>query len=96
MRRYYIILSVDLIDKYFNISLNQPHIINNDLPLKPLNSFEENILEIAKNLQSDTGTFFFSQLINFLISDMEDEIKEKIIANIYDLKQRGFFKSIDF
>ncbi len=84
--------SIDLINKYFNISLIYPHCTSKKASLKELNSFQEYIIKMAKNLESKTGMFHMSQLINYIIADKPNELKEKIIANIIDLRQLGFLE----
>ena len=84
----------ELIDKYFNMSFIKPHIINENPPAISLSSFQERIIGVCKTIQADTEQFYISRVLEYLISAMPDEPKEKLIANIYDIKQYGFIKPI--
>lgn len=82
--------SLQIIDKIFRTSLSKQHVVNKNPPIIKLSSFQENVLSIAKILESDKTSFFISTLLNYLISAMPKVSKEQIIANIYDLREYGF------
>ncbi len=86
--------SIELIDKHFNMAFIKPHIVNENPPAIELTSFQKRVVSVSQTLQSDSNQFYISRLLNYLISAMPDEPKEKIIANIYDAKRYGFIKPI--
>ena len=83
-----------LIEKIFDISLIFPHIVN----LTPLSTnispFQDEILNVATDIQKENGKFFISQLLNQLLKKKSKEPKEKLIAYIYDLRQYGYINSL--
>jgi len=85
---------MDLIDKYFNIHLVHPHIINENPPSVQLTSFQEKILKLAKKYYSLTGNFYLTKLLEFLILRIPHEPKDKISANLSDLIQYGYINQI--
>jgi hypothetical protein len=84
----------DLIDEHFNMSFIKPHIVNENPPAISLNSFQERVLGVCKTIQADTEQFYISRVLEYLISAMPDEPKEKLIANIYDVKEYGFINPL--
>ncbi len=80
----------DLIKDIFKMSLMFPHVINQNPPSIKINNFQERIISIAKVLEADRGEFFISDLLKYLISAMPREPKERIIANVYDLREFKF------
>ncbi|MBY9005496.1 MAG: hypothetical protein KGD63_01935, partial [Candidatus Lokiarchaeota archaeon] len=88
--------SIDLINKYFNVSLIYPHCINRKHLSIEMTSFQKEIMKLAQQLESTKGQFYISELINYIASEKSDELKEKIIANIIDLRQSGLIKLSNF
>ncbi len=86
--------SIFLIDMYYNTSLVYPHRVNRGLATIELSSFQENLLKIIKKFERKEDHFFIGKLLNYLIEKMPNQPKEKIIANIYDLKQFGLLVPI--
>ena len=87
---------MDLIDNIFDISLIFPHIIDLNTLSTVVNSYQDKILTIAANIQKKKGKFFISELLNQLISNKDfNEPKERIIANIFDLRQYGYIKPLE-
>jgi hypothetical protein len=84
--------AMQLINKHFNMSIARPHVVNENPPPLSLNSFQQNILAVARTLQSDAGEFYISRLLNYLISAMPHEPKERIIADVFDLEKMGFLE----
>lgn len=84
----------DLIDEHFNMSFIKPHIVNENPPAISLDSFQERVLGVCKTIQADTEQFYISRVLEYLISAMPDEPKEKLIANIYDVKEYGFINPL--
>ncbi|MFO8019680.1 MAG: hypothetical protein R6U96_13725 [Promethearchaeia archaeon] len=85
-----------LINDVFNLTLNNPHVVNKTPPAIDLSNFQKRIISVARRLEEDTEAFFISKLLNYLMSMMEKTPKEKIIANIYDLRETGFLEPIQF
>jgi hypothetical protein len=85
--------AVDLVNKHFNMSMALPQVVNDTPPPIELNSFQENIISVAKTLQSDLGQFHISRLLNYLISAMPSEPKERIIASVFELENKGFLEA---
>ncbi len=82
---------INIIEKIFDITLVFPHIINLTPLTTNMNPYQDKILTIATNIQKEKGKFFISELLNKLLSIEEiNEPKEKIIADIYDLRQYGY------
>lgn len=79
---------MELVDIHFKTSLLKPHRVNENPPHIEINSFEKKILTIAKTLQEDREKFYISKLLNYLLSALSDEPKEKLIANVYDLTEK--------
>lgn len=81
---------MDLVDTHFNTSLLKPHIVNENPPPLEISSFEKKVLKIGKTIQEDQGDFYISKLLNYLLSAMSEEPKEKIIAAVYDLAEKKY------
>ncbi len=88
--------SMDLINKYFNVSLIYPHCINRKYSSTEISSFQKDIIKYAEKLEKVQGQFYINELISFISSQKPDEIKEKIIANIIDLRKIGLLKLANF
>ncbi|MBN1215522.1 MAG: hypothetical protein JXA99_08755 [Candidatus Lokiarchaeota archaeon] len=86
--------SMDLIDKYFNIHLIHPHMINPNPPSHPLTNFQERVLNYTKEFYSSNGHFHVTHLLEFLIVKIPQEPRDKIIATISDLINYGYIKPV--
>jgi hypothetical protein len=86
---------IPLIDEIFRFSLVNPHIVDKKPPIIRLKSFQERIISVANLLESDGNYFFISNLINYITSVMPKEPREKIIANIYDLREQHIIIPIE-
>ena len=81
---------MDLVNTHFNTSLLKPHIVNENPPPLEISSFEKKVLKIGKTIQEDQGDFYISKLLNYLLSAMPEEPKQKIIAAVYDLAEKKY------
>lgn len=84
----------ELVNKNFNMSIVLPHVVNRNPPPISINSFQENILSVAKTLEQDTGQIYISTLLNYLISAMPNEPKERIIASVFELEEKDLLKAV--
>ncbi|MGV9205710.1 MAG: hypothetical protein ACOC44_17005, partial [Promethearchaeia archaeon] len=83
-----------MINEVFNLTLNNPHVVNKNPPAIDLSTFQKKIISVARRLEEDDQAFFISRLLRYLMSMMEKTPKEKIIGNIYDLREMGFLQPV--
>ncbi len=87
----------DLVDTHFNLFLIKPII----LPMDPeiikqakLNSAENSIMKVAKDLSKERGFFFTARLIEEVIKKTKMP-RDKIVKAIFGLNDKGLFIAID-
>ncbi|MBY9006093.1 MAG: hypothetical protein KGD63_04990 [Candidatus Lokiarchaeota archaeon] len=87
---------LDLVEKIIDITLVFPHIINLSHLSTSVSPYQDNMLNMATMIQKKKGKFFLSELLNqLLLKKDSNEPKEKIIANIFDLRQYGYIIPIE-